>query len=237
MGVRRSLFPKGLKALAKGCALTTLAAWSGLAAASPCRVTDFTDKPLLSLSEVQRLAVVTEMTGTEYGRLKSAAPGSPNYYKLIVDSHDISSARRVAHEKFATLKLDHVDEYRKIWASDFLDDNQLHEYADCITRRQPGLQTVGRFANPTTFNLIYSHITPVGVEKIPTTLIAAYNIANVREFEASLKDLGLVDSYSARSFALRIEDPNKRAVLVMRAGWETPVVVFIPTPQMSDSFK
>lgn len=235
--MRRSVFRDNLKALASVGALAIFAASGGLAAASPCRVTDFTDKPLSALSEVQRLALVTEMTRTEYDRLKTAAPGSPNYYRPIVESSDLAGARQTALERFASLKLDHIDEYREIWASDFLEDVKQRAYADCITRRQPGLQVVGRFASPTTFNLTYSHITPVGVEKIPTTLIGAYNIANLPEFEASLKDLGAVDSYSARTFALRIEDPTKRAVVIMRAGWETPVFVFIPTPQMSASFK
>jgi hypothetical protein len=207
------------------------------AMASPCRVTDFTDKPLSALSEVQRLAVVTEMTRTEYMRFKAAAPGSPNYYKLVADSANITTAREAAHAKFATLKLDNVDDYRQVWASDFLTDDQLRKYTNCITQRQPGLVAAGRFETPTTFHLTYSHITPIGIEKIRTVLVASYNVANAKELEASLEALGPQDNYAARTFPLVLEDPGKRAVLVLRAGWETPRFVFIPTPAQSASFK
>jgi hypothetical protein len=210
---------------------------AGAALASPCRVTDFTDKTLSSLSEVERLAIVTEMTQTEYDRIKAAAPGSPNYYRLVADSATITDARRAADAKFATIKLDFVDDYRTIWGSDFLNDEQLRKYANCITQRQPGLVALGRFETPTQFNLTYSHITPIGIEKIRTQLIASYNIANADELEASFNELGSQDNYAARTFALRIADPSKRAVLVLRAGWESPRYVFIPTPAMSASFK
>ena len=118
--------------------LCAAALWGSAAMASPCRVTDFTDKPLAALSEVQRLALVTEMTRTEYDRIKAAVPGSPNHYKLVADSATIPDARVAASARFATLKLDHVDEYRTIWGSDFLDDEQLRKFTDCITQRQPG---------------------------------------------------------------------------------------------------
>lgn len=206
-------------------------------AASPCRVTDFTDKPLAALSEVQRLAVVTEMTRTEFMRFKAAAPGSPNHFALVANAPTITAAREAAHARFATLKLDHVDNYRQIWGSDFLTDEALRKYADCITARQPGLVALGRFENPTTWHLTYSHLTPIGIEKISTQLIASYNIANAAELEASFAELGWQDNYAARTFPLRIADPAKRAVLVLRAGWESPRFVFIPTPAMSASFQ
>jgi hypothetical protein len=206
------------------------------ALASPCRVTDFTDQPLSALSEVQRLAVVTEMTRTEYTRFKASEPGSPNYYKLVADSANITAARDAAHASLATLKLDNVDDYRQVWASDFLTDDQLRKYTTCMSQRQPGLTVAGRFDRPTRFNLTYVHITPIGIEKIRTVLVASYNVANVAALEASLEALGPQDNYAARTFPLEIADPAKRAVVVLRAGWESPKFVYIPTPAMSASF-
>ena len=235
MADKRSIGRAGARRLASIGALGAVALWGSAATASPCRVTDFTDKPLAALSEVQRLALVTEMTRTEYDRIKAAAPGSPNYYKLVADSATITDARVAASARFATLKLDHVDEYRTIWGSDFLDDEQLRKYTNCITQRQPGLVAVGRFDSPTTFHLTYSHITPIGIEKIRTQLVASYNIANADALEASFNELGPQDNYAARTFPLRLVDPSRRAVLVLRAGWESPRFVFIPTPAMSAS--
>lgn len=219
------------------CALPLALLSAGAVQASPCRVTDFTDKPLSALSEVQRLAIVTEMTRTEYDRIKAAPIGSPGYYKLVTDSADISAARKAANDRLATMKLDHVDDYRVTWGSDFLNDEQLRKYANCITQRQPGLVALGRFEDPSTFNLTYSHITPIGIEKIRTQLIASSNIANAKELEASFAELGPKDNYAARTFSLKLEDPTKRAVLVLRAGWESPRFVFVPTPAMSAALK
>lgn len=224
---------KGLAGLA---ALAALAS-AGSAMASPCRVTDFTDKPMSALNEAQRLSLVTEMTRTEYDRIKAAATGTPNYYGLIASSENITAARRAAFDKLASIKLDHVDDYRQIWASDFLNDEQMRKYANCISQRQPGLTVMGRFDSPTTFNLTYTHITPIGIEKITTQLIASYNIANAKELEASFKELGPQDNYGARTFSLQLEDPSKRAVVVLRAGWESPRFVFIPTPAMTGLLK
>lgn len=215
------------------CALVA----AGAAQASPCRVTDFADKPLAAFSEVQRLAVVTEMTRTEYDRIKAAPAGSPNYYKLVADSADISSARKAARDRLATMKLDHVDEYRFIWGSDFLTDEQMRKYAMCISTRQPGLLAIGRREDANTFNLTYVHMTPIGIEKINTQLIASYNIANAKELEASFAELGPQDNYAARTFSLKLEDPSKRAVLVLRAGWESPRFVFIAAPGMAEALK
>lgn len=222
----------------KKMALAALALMASSAAqASPCRVTDFTEKPLSALSEVQRMAVITEMTRTEFDRMKAAAPGSPGYVKLAADASDISAARQAAHARLATMKLDHVDDYRTIWGSDFLNDDQLRKYANCITQRQPGLVALGRFEDASTFNLTYSHITPIGIEKIRTQLIASYNIANADALEASFAELGPKDNYAARTFSLKLIDPSKRAVVVLRAGWESPRFVFIPTPAMSELLK
>lgn len=237
MAVHRERISAGLNSLASIGAVVGLAMSSGMALASPCRVTDFTDKPVSALSEVQRLAVVTEMTRTEYDRIKAATPDSPNYYKLVANSANITDARKAAYAQLATLKLDHVDEYRQVWASDFLTDEQLQKYTNCISQRQPGLTVAGRFETPKQFNLTYTHLTPIGIEKIHTQLIASYNIANADALEAAFNELGPQDNYAARTFPLQIADPTKRAVLVLRGGWESPRYVFIPTPAMSASAK
>ncbi|MEZ5744825.1 MAG: hypothetical protein R3D89_14155, partial [Sphingomonadaceae bacterium] len=69
------------------------------ASAAACRATDFTDNPLSSWSEVQRLSFVTEMTRTEYDKLKAAPEDSPNHYTLITQSEGISEAREAAYKK------------------------------------------------------------------------------------------------------------------------------------------
>lgn len=210
---------------------------AGTAQASPCRVTDFTDKPLSALSEVQRLSIVTEMTRTEYDRIKAAPAGSPGYYRLVADSTEITAARKTARDRLATMKLDHVDDYRVIWGSDFLTDEQMRKYAMCISTRQPGLLAIGRREDAGTFNLTYVHMTPIGIEKVRTQLIASYNVANAKELEASFAELGPQDNYAARTFSLKLEDPSKRAVLVLRAGWESPRFVFVAAPGMAELLK
>lgn len=222
-----------LLAIAAACALGA----AGAAQASPCRVTDFTDKPISSLSEVQRLSIVSEMTRTEYDRIKAAPAGSPGYYGLIAESANISAARKAAFDRLATMKLDHVDDYRFIWASDFLNDEQMRKYAMCISTRQPGLLAIGRREDANTFNLTYVHMTPIGIEKIRTQLIASYNVANAGDLEAAFAELGPQDNYAARTFALKLQDPSKRAVLVLRAGWESPRFVFIAAPAMAEALK
>jgi hypothetical protein len=93
---------------------------------------------------------------------------------------------------------------------------------------------MGRSVDPSTFNLTYVHVTPIGIEKITTRVLASGNIANSREFESSLEQLGPQDNYTARTFALKLVDPAKPGVLVMRAGWETPRIVYIPVHPTPD---
>lgn len=237
MTVRSSIHRPRLARCARLGLYAVAALTAGQALAAPCRVTDFTDKTMADLSEVQRLAVVSEMTRTEYDRIKASAPGSPNHFALVAASVTITDARQAAFDRFASLKLDHVDDYRRVWASDFLTDEQLRKFTMCISQRQPGLTLAGRFEAPGEFHLTYAHMTPIGIEKIRTQLIASYNIANVAEIEAAFDELGPQDNYAARTVPLRLSDPARRAVLVLRAGWESPRFVFIPTPAMSASFK
>ena len=210
-------------------------------AASPafatCRVTDFSDRALTSLDEVQRLSFVSQMERTEFDRLKPKPQGDPNHDAIIASSASAVEARSAAWAKLEALKMDNIDDYRSVWRSDFLSDEQLRNYTDCITARQPGLVMAGRLEGPGLFHLTFSHLTPIGIEKIPTRLIASHNIANVAEFEAHLAELGWQDNYKARTFPLRIADPAKRAVVVVRAGWETPVFFYIPVYPTAEHLK
>lgn len=198
------------------------------ALARACRVTDFTDTALSSLSEVQRLSLVTEMTRTEYDRLKAAPPGSANHYELLAKSASLPEARQAAHAKLESLRLDNVDDFRKVWGQDFLSDEGVRKLADCESARQPGLALYGRPDAPGTFHLTYVHITPIGIEKITTRVIASSNVANIADLEADMAALGPRDNYTARTVPLKIADPAKPAVLVLRGGWETPRFFYIP---------
>ena len=217
-----------------------VAAWM-LALAQPanaaCRVTDFTARTLASLNEVQRLSFVSQMTQTEYDKLRRSQPGSASYHELVAKSANVAEARRAAQSRIADLSVENIDDFRKIWASDFLTDEELRRFTDCVTNRQPGLFIAGRPDGPGKFNITFSHLTPIGVEKITTKLVAAYNVANVKELEDFLSALGPRDNYPAQTFALRLIDPGKRAVLVMRAGWETPKFVYIPVYPTAEYFK
>lgn len=217
---------------AKVCVGLCAVAWflaSAPAAMAVCRVTDFTDRSLSSLNEIERLSFVSQMTQTEYDRLKKAAPGSANYYSLLVNSPSLTEARKAARTRIASLKIENSDYYIKIWASDFLTDQQLQRFTNCISLRQPGLIPAGRFERPSTFHLTFAHVTPIGLEKITLRLVASHNIANIDEFEAFLVQLGARDNYTPETFALRLKDPARPAVLVVRAGWETPLFIYIPS--------
>lgn len=210
-----------------------VAVLASLAAVQPalaraCRVTDFTDRTLSSLNEVQRLSFVTEMTRTEYERLKAAAPGSANHYELLTKSASLPEARQAAFARLESLRLDNVDDFRKVWGVDFLSDEAMRKLADCESGRQPGLALYGRPDAPGTFHLTYVHVTPIGIEKITTRVIASSNVANIADLEADMAALGPRDNYTARTVPLKIADPTKPAVLVLRGGWETPRFVYIP---------
>jgi hypothetical protein len=196
--------------------------------ASACRITDYTDKTLAALNGVQRLAFLSEITPTEFQKIKAASAGEPNYSEIVAKSATAVDARRVAREKLQSLKLDNVEGYRQIWATDFLSDEQILHFADCVSGRYPGLTVVGRPVDATHFNLTYVHVTPIGIEKITTQVLASGNIANIKQFETSLAELGPRDNYPARTFTIEREDPAKPSVIVMRAGWETPKIVYIP---------
>jgi len=207
------------------------------ALARACRVTDFTTRTMASLNEMQRLSLVTEMTRTEYQRLKAAAPGTPDHYPLLVDSASLPEARQAAYARLEALHLDNVDDYRKVWAADFLTDEAMQKLANCESSRQPGLSLYGRPDAPGTFHLTYVHITPIGIEKITTRVIASANIANIADLEADMAALGPRDNYTARTVALKIADPAKPAVLVLRGGWETPKFLYIPVYPTPDYAK
>ena len=207
-------------------ALTVVGATA--AHATACRITDFTDRTLSSLTEQQRASFITEMTPVEYKRIKAAPQGSPDFDLMVSVSTNLPAARALAFAKLASYNLVNVDDYRKIWASDFLTDKGLQDLGNCISSRQPGLLALGRSESPSQFHLTLTHLTPIGIEKITTRLVASHNIANVAELEAFLADIGPKDNYRAVTFPLKIADPAKRAVVLLRAGWETPVSVYIP---------
>ncbi len=213
--------------------------WAGLAAAAAllvgpstamaaCRVTDFTDRTLSSLEEIQRLAFVTQMTQTEFAKLKAAAPGSPNHYALIASSANVIEAKQTARAKIASLKIENSDYYTKIWASDYLSDDQLRRFTSCTSNRRPGVTYAGRPDGPAAFHLTFTHLTPVGIEKITIRPVASRNIANIEEFEAFLASLGEKDNFTAQTFAFRRNDAAQPAVVIFRAGFETPAAIYMP---------
>jgi hypothetical protein len=220
--------PGAVRPALAACVAAWLAIGAPAAWAGACRVTDFTDRPLSSLNQVEKLSFAMQMTRTEYDRLKSAAPGSANYDPLIAKSGSLADAHQAAQSAFNDLAIENGDGYAQFWAQDYLSDEQLRKFADCESARQPGLALYGRSENPSEFHLTYVHITPIGIEKITTKVIASANIANLADLEASLAQLGPQDNYTARTFALKLVDPTKPAVLVMRAGWETPKFAWIP---------
>lgn len=232
---------KSTRRIADKLGMLLIATAGALATASPawaiCRVTDYSQKPLSALTEVQRVAFVSQMERTEFERLKTKLPGDPNYYALVNNSANVIDARKAAMAKLEVLKVDNILDYRDFWTSEILTDEQLRNYTNCVTRRVPGLFMRGRRVNPYSVNLTLSHITPIGIEKISTRVIATYNVANVAELEADLARLGAVDNYEARTVSLQLIDPSRRAVVTMRAGWETPQSLYIPASPTPEYFK
>jgi len=231
-----SRFARRIKTAASVGVLLAMVCSSQVAMAS-CRVTDFATKPLSALNEVEQLSFASQMTQTEFDKLHALTAGNDNYIQLVGSSTSVVDARQAARAKLEGLHVDNIDDYRRIWRSDFLTDEQLRHYADCTSQRQPGLTVAGRSESPSEFHLIYTHITPIGIEKITTRVVASYNITNIKELVAALSKLGPQDNYTAQTFALKLEDPGKPAVLVMRAGWETPKFIYIPpypTPKYFD---
>lgn len=197
--------------------------------AAACRITDYTDQTLASLNELQRLSFLTEMTQTEYNRIKALPQGDPNYDAMIASSGSISEARAAAQTKLESFNIENIDDYRKVWATDFLTDEKLQEFGNCVSSRQPGLLVTGRSESPSRFHITLTHLTPIGIEKIRTRLIASNNIKNISQFDKFLTDIGPRDNYKSVTFPLEIADPLKPSVVIIRAGWETPRMVYIPT--------
>jgi hypothetical protein len=205
-----------------------LALWGTAAMASACRITDYSDKPLSALNSMERLSFLSEMTPTEFQKMKAVAPGDPNFSDIVAKSATAADARASARDKLIGLKVDNIEGYRQIWATDYLSDEQMRHFADCVSGRYPGLTVMGRPIDPSHFNLTYVHVTPIGIEKITTRVLASGNVANIKEFETSLTELGPQDNYPARTFTIVRENAAEPAIIVMRAGWETPKIVYIP---------
>jgi hypothetical protein len=220
--------PKG-RAQAWAAALGAIAiAAQAPAAAAACRVSDFLDRPLATLSELQRAAFVAQMTPTEYARIKSAAPGAPLHDAFVAGSTDLAQAQAGAQAKIDALKLENSAQYQKVWATDFLSQEALEKYLVCSSLQRPGLWLSGRSQGPGVFTAVLAHYLPVGVEKISLRVVAHDNIANIDDFKAFLKSLGEQDYFTVRSFPLKLADPGQRAVLIVRAGYETPTWLYIP---------
>lgn len=219
---------KRARALLRVAAVAMCVLGGTTAMASACRITDYTDKPLNALNPMQQLSLLSEMTPTEFQKMKAAVAGDPNYSEIVANSATAGAARQAARDKLIGLKVDNVAGYREIWATDFLSDEQMLRFADCVSGRYPGLTVMGRPLDPARFSLTYVHVTPIGIEKIVTRVLASGNVANIDQFEASLAALGPRDNYPARSFTIERKDPAKPAIIVMRAGWETPKIVYIP---------
>jgi hypothetical protein len=215
------------RALAR-LAAVGLALWGTGALASACRITDYTDKPLAALNGVQRLSFLSELTPTEFDKIKAAGPGDPNYSEIVAKTATAGETRRAAREQLISLKVDNIEGYRQIWATDYLSDEQMRRFADCVSGRYPGLTVMGRPVDPSRFSLTYVHVTPIGIEKIATRVLASGNVANIKDLAASLAELGPQDNYTARTFMVVREDPAKPAIIVLRAGWETPKIVYLP---------
>src|SRR5262245_59807644 len=110
-----------------GVFAAVLAAGSSPAIAA-CRVTDFTSRTLASLNEAQRLSFISQMTETEFDKLRASPPGSANHHDLVAKSASVAEARRAARSKVAGLGVENIDDYRLIWASDFLTDEELRRF-------------------------------------------------------------------------------------------------------------
>jgi hypothetical protein len=205
------------------------------AATAACPVTNFTDRSLSSLTEIQRLAFVSQITRTEFASLKRAAPGDKNYYPLIVNSTGLGEARKAADARIAALHIDNSADYAKFWAADYLTDAQMQKWVTCTSKLYPGLMFGGRPGGPGGFSFTFVHLAPIGTEKIRIRLVASHNVANADQFENFLKSLGEQDNFTAQTFPLHLSHAGEPAVLVIRAGWETPNLIYIPaypTPQV-----
>jgi hypothetical protein len=137
-------------------------------------------------------------------------------------------ARDRAQARIDALGIENSRHYQKVWASDFLTDDQLKRFITCISEQRPGLWIAGRPEATGVFRMVFAHDLPVGVEKITLRVVAHDNIANIDEFKAYLKGLGERTSLPVQAFSLRLADPAQRAVLIVRAGFEIPVWLYIP---------
>jgi hypothetical protein len=224
--IRRALSP-GRPCLAGFVAAA--AALAATAAGAACPVTEFGPRPLASLNPVQRLAFLGQVTRTEFAVLKAAAPGDANYDPLVTGAADAQAARQAAQARIEALGVPNAPEYARFWALDWLSDEQQQAWVTCSARRRPGLLFAGRPAGPGVFDLTFAHYAPIGVEKLRLSVVASRNIANIAAFEALLDQLGLQENFPTRTFPLILADPGAGAVLVLRAGWETPSLVYIPS--------
>lgn len=225
----KKITSRSLSVLCRTVISIFLVATSCSVLASACRITDFTDQPVSSLNEIQQLSFISKMTETEFRHLRQAKAGDIDFNPVIAEAESVRHARRSALDKLESFGIENFESLRHIWATDFLTAENVEAYANCVSAREPGLTIAGRpESNGKDFRITLAHITPIGIEKITTRLVASNNIKNVHEFESFLNDIGSQDNYVARSFLLKKTDKKKPSVVVIRAGWETPDLVYIP---------
>ena len=221
-----------IRKFARKLAKAVLAGGPALLAASPtlaaCRLSDFTTRSLASLSEIERLAVVTQMTRTEFARFHSFGPGDPNHYPLVASSSNLLQAKQRAQASIDALGLPNGAELAKFWASNLLDDKGLKDYTVCIASQTVGLWMRAREVRPGAISMVFGHVRPVGVGPYPVTVVTSENIANVARLVAYLQKLGPRDQYFGEAYTLVLKDRSKPASLTMKFGEETPRTLYIP---------
>lgn len=206
-------------------ALALLPATSAFAA---CRLSDFTTRSLSSLSEIERLSFVTQMTRTEFSKFHALGPNDPNHYALITASANALQARQRAQAAIAALGMEHGPEYAKFWTSNLLDDKALKDYTMCVAQQNVGLWMRARTARTGVVNMVFAHTRPVGVGPYPIVVTGSQNIRNIPQLTRMLQQLGPRDQFFGETFALQLADRTKPASLTMKFAEETPRTLHIP---------
>ncbi len=224
----QSLADSGWRWLSKAMLLATLALLPATSAFAACRLSDFTTRSLSSLSEIERLSAVTQMTRTEFAKFHALGLNDPNYYALITASANALQAKQRAQAAIAVLGMEQGSEYAKFWAANMLDDKALKDYTMCLAQQNVGIWMRARVARPGVITLHFSHTRPVGVGPYPLAVVASQNIRNISQFVAHLQQLGPRDQFFGETFALQLADRTKPASLTMKFAEETPRTLQIP---------
>lgn len=206
------------------------------ATAAICRISDFADRDLASVSELERLAFVTQMTRTEFSRFKKLEPGTPDYHPLIANSVSLHQAKQRAKTVLEKQAVQDPESYLEFWATNRLTGEQLVAYNVCDAAKTVGLFINGRLVNPGVVEMAFSHLRPVGVAgPLSISLISTENIRNSAELETYVEEeIGRKDQFRGKVFTLRIADPEKSASVTMKFGEENPRTLHIPPSPFPD---